>query len=281
MFGYVVVNKPELKFKEYDVYHEYYCGLCKTIKKRYGMLPRFTLSNDLTFLAILLGSLYEPQTKIQCKHCAVHPLKKMSYCSNKYLDYCSDMNVYLSYLKCLDDYNDDKNLFKYLFSLILKKKALKIENLYLEKTQYIKSKMSELTLLEKEKCDDIDKVSGVFGDLLGCVCAVEDDFFADSLRRMGFFLGKYIYLCDAYDDLAQDKKSGSYNPLITYENRDDFDAFVKDILVNTMSECCKHFEYLPIVENINLLRNILYAGVWTNIKNVDKLNVNGNLNDVK
>ena len=36
MFGYVVVNKPEMKFKEFDVYHAYYCGLCKTIKNSYG-----------------------------------------------------------------------------------------------------------------------------------------------------------------------------------------------------------------------------------------------------
>ena len=29
-----------------------------------------------------------------------------------------------------------------------------------------------------------------------------------------------------------------------------------------MSECCKEFERLPILENVEILRNILYSGVW-------------------
>ena len=36
MFGYVVINKPELKFKEFDIYHSFYCGLCQTLKEKYG-----------------------------------------------------------------------------------------------------------------------------------------------------------------------------------------------------------------------------------------------------
>ena len=50
MFGYVVVNKPELKFKEYDVYRSYYCGLCHALKKRHGYKGQMTLNNDLTFV---------------------------------------------------------------------------------------------------------------------------------------------------------------------------------------------------------------------------------------
>ena len=40
MFGYIIVNKPEMKFKEYDIYHAYYCGLCRSLKKKYGMTPK-------------------------------------------------------------------------------------------------------------------------------------------------------------------------------------------------------------------------------------------------
>ena len=29
-----------------------------------------------------------------------------------------------------------------------------------------------------------------------------------------------------------------------------------------MSECCREFEKLPILENVEILRNILYSGVW-------------------
>ncbi|MDQ9751364.1 DUF5685 family protein, partial [Acinetobacter baumannii] len=36
MFGYVVMNKPEMKFKDYDLYRTFYCGLCHELKDKYG-----------------------------------------------------------------------------------------------------------------------------------------------------------------------------------------------------------------------------------------------------
>ena len=32
MFGYIAINKAEMKFKDYDVYQAYYCGLCRRLK---------------------------------------------------------------------------------------------------------------------------------------------------------------------------------------------------------------------------------------------------------
>ena len=44
MFGYIIVNKPEMKFREFDVYHGYYCGLCRKLKEHYGKFGQITLS---------------------------------------------------------------------------------------------------------------------------------------------------------------------------------------------------------------------------------------------
>ena len=44
MFGYVVINKPELKIKDYEAYQSYYCGLCLSLKKRHGFLGQMTLN---------------------------------------------------------------------------------------------------------------------------------------------------------------------------------------------------------------------------------------------
>ena len=40
MFGYIIVNKQELKFREFDVYQSYYCGLCQSLKDRFGKIPK-------------------------------------------------------------------------------------------------------------------------------------------------------------------------------------------------------------------------------------------------
>ena len=76
MFGYIIINKAEMKFKEFDVYHSYYCGICRDLKRKYGAAGQISLSYDMTFLAILLTSLYEPETTVSCCKCMAHPFEK-------------------------------------------------------------------------------------------------------------------------------------------------------------------------------------------------------------
>ena len=38
---------------------------------------------------------------------------------------------------------------------------------------------------------------------------------------------------------------------------------VRQILTEMISRACYHFERLPVVDNVEILRNILYSGVWT------------------
>ena len=37
----------------------------------------------------------------------------------------------------------------------------------------------------------------------------------------------------------------------------------EQILTMMMSECAREFEKLPIVEYVDILRNVLYSGIWT------------------
>lgn len=94
----------------------------------------------------------------------------------------------------------------------------------------------------------------------------KEDIWSPTLRHMGFFLGKFIYLMDAFEDLEQDAEKGCYNPFMSMWKSmpvQEFDSKVKEILTMMMAECCKAFERLPIVENASILRNILYSGVWS------------------
>ena len=68
---------------------------------------------------------------------------------------------------------------------------------------------------------------------------------------------------DAYDDLEKDRKKGSYNPLLAISGRCDFEAFCRQVLVMTMADCSRKFEMLPLIEEVSILRNIIYSGVWT------------------
>ena len=48
MYGYVVVNKPELKIKEYDMYRSYYCGLCEELLSDYGINGQISIRYDIS-----------------------------------------------------------------------------------------------------------------------------------------------------------------------------------------------------------------------------------------
>ena len=116
MFGYVTVNEPELRIREYHLYRSYYCGMCMDLKDNYGQSGRMTLSYDTVFLALLLTSLYEPPETLRSVRCAVHPLEKHATRQNEYTRYAADMNIILSYYSCVDDWNDEKEMKKKLMA---------------------------------------------------------------------------------------------------------------------------------------------------------------------
>ena len=112
MYGYVIVNKPELKFKEYDRYRSYYCGLCDILREQYGIRGQVSLSYDMTFLVILLTGLYEPQTAYLEERCIIHPVAKHPVRKNEVTSYVADMNVLMAYYKCVDDWKDEKKIYQ-------------------------------------------------------------------------------------------------------------------------------------------------------------------------
>ena len=86
MYGYVQVYRPDLRFREYEVYRSHYCGLCHTLQQRCNAISRLTLSYDFTFLSLLLDALYEPETDTHKKRCFCGIGKKAVYLSSFYID---------------------------------------------------------------------------------------------------------------------------------------------------------------------------------------------------
>lgn len=270
MFGYIIINKGDMKFKEFDVYHSYYCGLCQVLKEKHGRAGQLTLSYDLTFLVMLLSSLYEPETEADAVKCIAHPFEKHPVKKNCFTKYCADMNVLFSYYKCVDDWNDEKKVIKKAYGKLLKKDYRRICAEYGEKAKRIDGLMRELSLQENKKNYDIDHMAGIFGEIMGEIFACRKDEWEDELRTIGSYLGKFIYLMDAYEDLEEDMKKDRYNPFIGRCDNPDFEEEVRTILTMMMAGCSKEFEKLPVIENVEILRNILYSGVWSRYEYLQK-----------
>ena len=73
MFGYVRPAADRLTQEQTDLFRSAYCGLCRTLGRRYGLPARMILNYDLAFLAILLagGSGFS----CACHRCPVHPVR--------------------------------------------------------------------------------------------------------------------------------------------------------------------------------------------------------------
>lgn len=263
MFGYIIVNKPELRVREFDEYMAYYCGLCHTLKDEYGLRGQISLSYDLTFLAIFLTGLYEPDSHKVPSKCVFHPFEKRSRIENEMLRYTADMNLLLTYYKCRDDWEDERKADRAAYGALLKKAYRKIREKYPVKCAEIEMQFALLAKAEERREDDIDRLAGCFGRILAEVFVYREDEWKDEVRQIGFMLGRFIYILDAYDDLKKDEKKGAFNPFLKKCKNPGFDEWIRDILTLAASSCAREFEKLPIIENIEILRNILYSGIWT------------------
>lgn len=262
MFGYITINKAELKFKEYDQYHAYYCGLCSVLNKKYGRVGQISLSYDMTFILILLSSLYEVEENNEQLRCLMHPLKKHMSIINEITEYVADMNILLSFYKAKDDWADEKKIGKYIYATMLEKIYETIQSKYPKKTRKIRQCLEEINKMEEQDTKDVDKIAGLFGEIMAEVFLYKEDEWKEELYEMGYFLGKFIYLLDAYEDIEKDVKKKNYNPYIDRLKEEKFSEEVEKILTMMMCQCSKNFEQLPIIQDVELLRNILYSGVW-------------------
>lgn len=262
MFGYIIPNKPELRVKEYNRYRAVYCGLCRRLKERYGIIGELTLTYDMTFLVMLLSSLYEPEEQIRQCRCAVHPVMPHMEVITECSDYGADINIVLMYYKLMDDYKDDKKWLSKPAFRMLESKVRKIGQQYPRQVRAIRKELQYLSELETKGDRDPAAAARSFGRLLGALFVWKEDLWKQDLYKIGYYMGIYIYLLDAWKDLPEDRKENHYNPLPYDEQTPGREQALRHIQLQVMSRCAMHLERLPFIRDAEIIRNIVYSGVW-------------------
>ena len=264
MFGYVIANPDSLTPEELARYKSCYCGLCRTLKKKYGQMARMTLTYDMTFLVLMLESMYEPESESGEERCAAHPIHTHTWSASPVTEYAADMNVLLAYHNLMDNWNDERSIISRSEAALISGSYRKAAEKYPEKSAHIERCLTELSELERRGESDPDAGARCFGKLMGelFVYYPQDEIWSPRLRRFGEELGEFIYIMDAVLDLEGDRAHGRYNPLAAYA-----EGKTEEELHNTLTmligECAAVFELLPIVRDADIMRNILYSGVWT------------------
>ena len=269
MFGYVRINKMDLTFREFDYYKGYYCGLCKNLKENHGEVSRLSLNYDITFLIVILTALYKLDSDITYERCIANPLKKKMRIVNEITEYAASMNILLSYYKLEDNLYDDNGIKDKLAYELYKGKLKKAYEKYPQKAEYIKQQLGNLRELEKQESKSIDKVSNTFGNLMGEIFVYKKDEYEQNLRNIGFNLGKYIYILDAYEDLEEDNKKGRYNPFIDYiDKKEELKNKVDRLISMSLGMATKNIEQLNLEFNKSIIDNIIYSGVYLRYKSI-------------
>ena len=253
MFGYILANKDALSEQSQIRYRSLYCGLCKQLHSTYGAAARLMLSYDMVFLILILNGMYEPRETQMSERCVVHPFKKQPKIHSSCIEYAADISVILTYEKLLDDKNDEKSIVSSAAEKALKRAYIKACARQSSKAELIRSALKELYDAERA-CEGIDTLANLFGKCMAIVFDYGDDVWRHKLCEFGESLGRFIYVLDAYADFKKDKKKGRYNPLSSNE-----DEIILEVLMGEVSEL---FEKLPIVQDTDIIRNIIYSGVW-------------------
>lgn len=279
MFGYVRPFRPELKCKDYDLYRATYCGLCRCLRRRYGLIAPMFLNFDFTFLALLL---WEPEdTFTPCRgRCHGNPLRKLPMCPDSpALELAADESVVLSWWKLRDSVRDDGffgGLPARALSTVLGPAYRKAARRRPEFDQTVRGCLEELNALEKESCPSLDRTADTFARLLQGA-APGDGERGRVLSQLLYHLGRWIYLADARDDLEEDKLSGRYNPVAARYGPAGDDGALRLTMDNSLELVGAALQLgefgcrKPLLENIvylglPLVQRAVFDGSWSEIK---------------
>ena len=265
MFGYVRPVRDELKCKDFNLYRSTYCGLCRTLRRRYGLLAPMILNFDFTFLALLLAP---PEARFTpCRgRCHANPLRRLPMCpESQALDTAADESVILTYWKLRDSVRDDgfwgglpARLLSWLLLPAFRKAAGRRPGF--EET--VVRCLTELAGLEKEGCSSIDRAADAFARLLRAAAPPAGDPARDRpVELLLYHLGRWIYLIDARDDLEEDRKKGRYNPLILRFGPQGDDQALAVTLEHSLNMARSAFCILELGCRTAAVENILYLGL--------------------
>lgn len=262
MFGYIRPLECELKVREQAQYRGVYCGLCKSIGRRYGQIERLTLSYDCAFLALTLFAI-SGNSSFTPGNCGprVYRGKRPIADASPELDYAADVNVLLAWNKAQDDAADDKSAKAALARMTLRRAYKKAAKANRKLDYEIGESMKTLRALESEKCASIDEPSNAFGKLLASI-VLNAPTLPISERKaaqwMYYNLGKWVYLMDAWDDREKDEESGNYNPFLLSEMEQEQATFFLNVARN---EAIKAYDLLSLREPGGVLENIMELGL--------------------
>ena len=271
MFGYVRPRRDELRMKDYDAYYAAYCGLCRAMAKEYGFRTRFLVNYDMTFLYLLRAGL-DPAAETRKCWCPARVCgRKRCLCDPEGYSRVAGLNMILCYEKIADNIRDSgffKRMGYRFLRLLMKRPYRKAARQYPTFQALTESRLQDLQRLEEARSPSIDAAADAFASIIaGCA----EDYAREEIRRpmqtVLYQVGRFVYLCDALDDLQEDVRGDSYNPfryrfqLVDGALSAEDLTYLSELMDSSVNFAGSAAALLPLKSYRKLIENILYLGL--------------------
>ena len=265
MFGYVRPIQPELKCKDFDLYKATYCGLCRSMRQRYGLLAPMFLNFDFTFLTLLLWQAEEKPCTCRGR-CHANPLIKKPMCEDSpALAAAADESVILTYWKLRDSAVDDglwRGMPARTLALLLKRSYRRAAALRPAFDAAVQENLRALWQMEQDGSSSIDRTADTFARILQAAAPKgEDELQNRALEQLLYHVGRWIYLVDARDDFQDDLSNECYNPILCRYGEEGNDDALRLTLDHSLNLAYSAFQLGEFGCRSALLENILYLGL--------------------
>jgi hypothetical protein len=231
------------------------------MRRRYGLFAPMLLNFDFTFLTLLLWTPEEGFTPCRGR-CHANPLMKKPMCPNSpALELAADESVILAWWKLRDAVRDDEQAMpERALSWLLRASYHKAARRRPVFDAQVRQCMDELAALEEQNCPSLDRAADTFARLLQSA-APEGDERERVLGQLLYHLGRWIYLIDAQDDLAQDGQAGRYNPVAARFGAQGDEQAMQATLEHSLNLAAASFQLGDFGCRTAVLENILYLGL--------------------
>ncbi len=155
MYGFVRPAKSELRLREFARYKSIYCSLCHSLGENYGVLPRFTVNYDLTFLLLLLRAFDRDEPKEEFSRCeGILGKKNLTAIRGEDSKYCAALSIAFACAKFKDNIEDGEHIFlSKLAGGAFLSAYKKVKDDYPGLVEIVESYMEETLLAEKEDAE--------------------------------------------------------------------------------------------------------------------------------
>ncbi|MCR5348423.1 MAG: DUF5685 family protein [Bacilli bacterium] len=204
MYGYIRLDSKANK-KLVDYWKVNYCYLCRAIEREFGQKSRFTLSYDVTFLAVLLKRSDFFQVK------KIHCFGNVNAFNDEDFRVLAAINVMLAIEMIRDKRYDDGAFWAVLAEKSFHRQEKKIRREFPGIYEKIHRFYEDFREMERrnESCENLANSFGTLMESLGN----EQLHLEEERVSVLASVARWLYVIDALDDLDKDIKSGQFNPL--------------------------------------------------------------------